>query len=88
MSFLSYDCVELRTEPLLLKVIFFLGDSKKSLERTFVLFRGRFKGGGGGVRKRRVLVLNSYPDPPLSEILYSPLLSLMLCLPRVASLSF
>ena len=25
------------------------------------------------MRKRRVLVLNSYPDPPLSEILYPPL---------------
>ena len=26
-------------------------------------------------RKRRILVLNSYPDPPLSEILYPPLYS-------------
>ena len=26
-------------------------------------------------RKLRILVLNSYPDPPLSEILYPPLVS-------------
>ena len=32
-------------------------------------------------RKRRILVLNSYPDPPLSEILYPPLNAIVLRLP-------